>query len=183
MIVRQQPLVRLDAEVRRAIDFRGRDMECHWGAEIMLSLRQRPAALPLLVLVLAAGAALAPKPAAADGALAIGVAPKGAQDGFVYAFNDRRASMREAQEDALKSCRTSKHGNESARKLCRVVASFQGECVAIAMDPKNGTPGVGWAVGPNLKTAENRALAQCEVTAGPDRSGFCKIDKSKCDER
>ncbi|KAB2914134.1 MAG: DUF4189 domain-containing protein [Hyphomicrobiaceae bacterium] len=149
----------------------------------MLSLKQQLAALPLLVLVTAAGAALAPRSAAADGALAIGVAPKGAQDGFVYAFNDRRASVREAEEDALRSCRTSKHGNEAARKLCRVVATFQGECVAIAMDPKNGTPGVGWAIGPSLKTAEDRALAQCEVTAGPDRSGFCKIDKSKCDQR
>ena len=44
-----------------------------------------------------------------------------------------------------------------------------------------GTPGVGWAIGGNLKIAESMAIQRCKSTAGAGRGDYCKIDNSRCD--
>jgi hypothetical protein len=52
--------------------------------------------------------------------------------------------------------------------------------VAGALDPKNGTPGAGWALGDTQKQADDEALARCRNTAG-DRRDFCKVINQLCD--
>ena len=49
------------------------------------------------------------------------------------------------------------------------------------MDPKAGTPGVGWSIAVEKADAESRAVANCKSTAGSDRRDFCVVQESKCD--
>jgi hypothetical protein len=87
------------------------------------------------------------------------------------------ATSAEAQAKALERCRETK--SEERRKLCKIVNIIHDQCVAVAMDPADGTPGVGRAVADNLLGAERIALEKCEATTGP---GFaCKVHSSVCD--
>ena len=136
----------------------------------------------VLVAALLAIVLLQPQRAAADGAIAVGVPADVAKDGFAYAYSTGKSDTIEARHEALASCQAPGNGkSEQGRKLCSVVGSFTGECVAVAMDPGQGTPGVGWAIGGTLKIAESLALSRCKATAGADRADHCKIDNSKCD--
>jgi hypothetical protein len=60
-------------------------------------------------------------------------------------------------------------------KLCKVIETFTRQCFATAYDPKSGTPGAGWAIGPDKAAAEKLALAACQATAGDNRRGFCIV--------
>ncbi len=66
---------------------------------------------------------------------------------------------------------------------CVIVGSFKRECISTAYDLKAGTPGFGWAIGPDKAKANERALAACQATAGEDRRAFCQLLTSKCDAR
>jgi hypothetical protein len=68
-----------------------------------------------------------------------------------------------------------------ARARCKVISTFSNKCAAMALDPKDGTPGAGWALADTQKQADDEALARCRSTAGANRSDFCKIDNRKCD--
>ena len=134
------------------------------------------------VLIAAGIALLQPQRAAADGALAVGVPKDVAKDGFAYAYSTDKADTIAARREALETCKAPGSGkSQQGRDLCSVVGSFTGECVAVAMDPGAGTPGVGWAIGGTLKIAESMAIQRCKSTAGPGRADYCKIDNSKCD--
>lgn len=119
--------------------------------------------------------------ARADGALAVGLPEEGAQAGFAYGYATGWAGP-EAEQRALAECRKPRGStSRTVRDLCRVVESFQSGCVAVAMDPKDGTPGVGWGVGPDRRSAERRAIAACHETAGEGRRLSCKIDAQACE--
>jgi hypothetical protein len=120
-------------------------------------------------------------PAGAAGAIAVGVAPGGAQRGFSFAMNADRTTEADARQDALSGCRKSKESNDRARARCTVAGTFTNQCGSVAMDPKDGTPGVGWAIAPDSAAAERQALASCEGTAGPGRAGSCKVSATRCD--
>jgi hypothetical protein len=126
-------------------------------------------------------AAHAITPAAlAEGAIAIGASGNFAKDGFAFGGAFNKASTEEASQQALETC----HKYEGAPKMaaiCRVVMTFSQECYALAFDPKAGTPGVGWAISDDKVKAEERAQKNCEVTAGPGRRDFCKVNQSACD--
>jgi hypothetical protein len=62
-----------------------------------------------------------------------------------------------------------------------VIKDFKDQCVAVAMDPQAGTPGVGWAVGDDRHTAEAQAPSGCEQTSVPGRRAARVIDHSACD--
>ncbi len=115
----------------------------------------------------------------AAGALAIGYPESVSKAGFAY--NNKTTG--EARDAALEACRTTQAAPASAKSLCTIVGTFRGECVAIAMDPKAGTPGVGFAIAANKDVAEARALAFCAATAGKNRQDACVIDKSACDDK
>lgn len=138
--------------------------------------RRHAAAAALL-----AAALLAPVPGACDGALAVGAPADIAKDGFAYGRNVNSPTEAAASDKALDLCRHAKESTDTARGLCTIVTSFKGQCVSVAMDPQEGTPGVGWAVAPTREAAEQQALARCMDTAGADRRQFCVKSDSACD--
>ena len=132
------------------------------------------AATALAVAVLAA----AGTQARADGALAVGSTGDVVKDGIAFGMVVNEPKDK-AAETAVKRCRTFKA--RAAAERCKVVATFSGGCFAVAYDPQPGTPGAGWGIGPDQLTANLNAIAMCEKTAGPGRTGFCQVESGGCD--
>lgn len=130
---------------------------------------------------LMAAVATAPDPAAAFGAVAIGepanIAKRGVAIGTGYNYPTKEG----AEARALKECLAFKDAPPDTRALCKVVKTFERQCYAIALDPKNGTPGFGWSVMTEKTQAESAAMARCRDTAGKSRVQFCKMTASNCD--
>src|SRR5262249_47941316 len=99
---------------------------------------------------------------------------------FIYAG---AATMEIAKAEALDGCRTKTPASPTSKALCKVVATFKNQCAAEAYDPKDGTPGFGWAIANTSQEAQQRALANCRDTAGPGRQEFCIVPDSgmQCD--
>ena len=97
--------------------------------------------------------ALLPGPAVAEGALAIGLPNDVTKDGIALGWNTNSPTAAEARQRALAGCRDVKNSTDAARSLCTIVGTFHNQCVAGAEDPDPGTPGVGWAVAADKKTA------------------------------
>jgi hypothetical protein len=119
------------------------------------------------VLVLLALVVFRPVSGNADGALAVALPPDVVKQGFAYGYVTDYPDTDKADAEALKKCRDTTIAG--VRPLCEVIQDFKNQCVAVAMDPQAGTPGVGWSVAPDLHTAEAQALSKCESTAGPRR--------------
>jgi Domain of unknown function (DUF4189) len=115
-----------------------------------------------------------------EGAIAVGTSGNFAKDGFAFGGSIDKESVDAAREQALETCRKFE-GAPKMAAMCRVIATFSRECYALSMDPKTGTPGVGWSIASDKETAEDRALANCRVTAGPNRRDECKLNQSYCD--
>ena len=129
-----------------------------------------------VALIMLAGAA-----ARADGALAVGSTGDVAKDGIAVGTAINYPSSAAAAQAALERCHDYKPAPKAAAQ-CRSVGSFKSECYAISFDPKDGTPGAGWAIAATKALAEQRAMANCQITAGDGRRDFCRIEESKCDE-
>ena len=140
---------------------------------------RRHACLMSIVSLLLAAGALRSTSAVADGALAVALPPDVVKQGFAYGYVTDYPDANKADAQALKKCRDTTIAG--VRPLCEVIQDFKNQCVAVAMDPQAGTPGVGWSVAPNLRTAEAQALSKCESTAGPGRRAACAVDHSSCD--
>jgi hypothetical protein len=119
----------------------------------------------------------------ATGAVAIGQPADIAKDGVAIftRVGDRNAT--EAKEKALAGCKGMKHSSDTSKALCKVVATFENQCVAEALDPESGTPGFGWAMARNSRMAKAQALSNCRDTAGPTRQDKCVVspDSLWCD--
>jgi hypothetical protein len=130
---------------------------------------------------LMAAAVAAPGSAAAFGAIAVGepanIAKRGVALGLSYSYSIKE----EAEASALKYCLNFKDAPADTRALCKLVKTFDKQCAAVALDPKNGTPGFGWAVMTNKAEAEKSAMDRCRETAGASRIKFCKLTNSECD--
>jgi Domain of unknown function (DUF4189) len=124
---------------------------------------------------------LLPGPAVAEGALAIGLPNDVTKDGIALGWNTNSPTAAEARQRALAGCRDVKNSTDAARSLCKVVGTFHDQCVAGAEDPDPGTPGVGWAVATDKKTAEQQALAMCQAKSPPARRAACKVMTVGCD--
>ena len=112
-------------------------------------------------------------PGRAAGAVALGLPSDVAKEGVsIFTQVDSRTSE-EAKTSALAGCKS--NGSQTARDLCKIVATFQNQCVAEALDPQNGTPGFGWAMAETSGEAKSQALANCRDTAGPTRQEACVI--------
>ena len=120
-------------------------------------------------------------PALADGAIAVGVPASVVENGYAYGRTTNSESTKIASDHALKNCQSAKDATQVARDLCVVVMTFRNQCVALALDPKAGTPGAGWAIANSKEEAETQAMAQCFATAGPNRRNACKNSDSACD--
>jgi hypothetical protein len=136
-----------------------------------------------LVLSLFCGGALGSSQSLAAGALAIGLPPDVAKGGFTYGYSNNNDGADPADAKALNACRTTKDATKDARlrSLCKVIIDYSNVCIAVSMDPAAGTPGVGWAIAGDLRSAEALALKKCEDTAGPTRRASCVVDHSGCD--
>lgn len=144
-------------------------------------MMRRGGVMALIVTTAIVTAAMAANsPASADGALAVGSTANVVKDGIAVGTSVNYESANAAVEAALTRCRGYKPAPKAAAQ-CRSVGSFKNECYAVSFDPKEGTPGAGWAIAPTKELAEERAMAYCQVTAGEDRRDFCKIEESKCD--
>jgi hypothetical protein len=127
--------------------------------------------------------AAAPSAGLAAGALAVALPPDVAKSGFSYGYANDKSDTDAASSRALDLCRTTKDATNDPklRGLCKVIENFSDKCVAVAMDPAAGTPGVGWAVALDKRSAEHDALIKCEATAGQGRAAACVISHSDCD--
>jgi hypothetical protein len=119
--------------------------------------------------------------AVAEGALAIGLPNDVAKEGIALGWNTNSPTSSEAGQKALASCRKTEPSTDTARSLCTIISTFHDQCVAGAEDPDPGTPGVGWAVAADKKTAQQRALAMCKAKSPPARRAACKVITSGCD--
>jgi hypothetical protein len=145
----------------------------------LLPFRRNAAIAALLAMTALAGTIGS---AGADGALAVGAPADVAEEGYAYGFAVNLASTEAASTKAMRDCSTKQPCvDPRAQRLCKVVQTFRDKCFAVAMDPKDATPGAGWAVADDQATAGNNALAKCQETAGVDRVKFCKVTHSDCD--
>jgi hypothetical protein len=144
---------------------------------------RRCAAGAVLVLSLVCGGVFDPSQSLAAGALAVGLPPDVAKGGFTYGYSNNNDEVDNADSKALNACRTTKDAANDARlrSLCKVIIDYSNVCIAVSMDPAAGTPGVGWAVAADLRSAEDLALKKCIATAGPSRRDACVVDHSGCD--
>jgi hypothetical protein len=125
-----------------------------------------------------------------DGAIAEGIAPGGVAKGYGISIRTDRPNRDAAQADALAGCRKGPEktaagaaldaGQAKARARCEIVSTFSNKCAAVAIDPKDGTPGAGWATGDTQKDADQEALGRCRTAAGARRE-FCKVIDQLCD--
>ena len=127
--------------------------------------------------------AFSPLPALAAGAVAVAEPADVARDGYSSGISYNFRTAAEAEDRALRECQSTTDAPPETRKLCRVVRTFEDQCVAVALDPKAGTPGAGWALGASLALARQNALDRCEETAGGDRRGECRVTAEGCDGR
>lgn len=114
-------------------------------------------------------------PSLADSALAVGLPADVGNDGFASGFQLNAPDMDTARKGAISGCQKSVGASDAAKKLCKVVATFKNQCFSVAIDPKDGTPGVGWSIAENQDQADAQAIAQCRTTAGAGREQFCIV--------
>ena len=126
-----------------------------------------------------------------EGAIAEGIAPGRVAKGYELSIIVNRATTDVARTDAVANCKKTPEkvasgappdsSNAKARARCAVVITFHDKCAASALDPKDGTPGAGWAIGDTQGQADDEALARCRSVAGADRQDFCKVTNRSCD--
>jgi len=147
------------------------------------SARVIRAAGALVVAFVFVGGVMLPSLGHAAGALAVALPPDVAKGGFSYGYSNGNDDADTADAKALSACRTTKDAQNDAklRNLCKVVLDYSNKCIAVSMDPAPGTPGVGWALADDKRSAEHNALKKCEATAGPGRAAACVVDHSGCD--
>lgn len=121
-------------------------------------------------------------PASAEGVLAVGITKDVEKDGFVIGYSVMKATVEEARERAMSSCRNARVANaEAAKKACKIVAEFRDKCVAIADDPKEGTTGFGWGVAATRADAIGQALDMCRKASSKERVSYCRPAHASCD--
>jgi hypothetical protein len=154
-----------------------RNMGKNLGTTIMRNIL---AALAVAVCCLPAAGGFAP--AGAFGAIAVGETASGvAKDGVAMGWSISYSTQAEAEAVALKNCKNYKSAPKAALQCILIGDVKANQCFSIALDPKPGTPGVGWAIADDQSTADSVAMANCKVTAGSDRAQFCAVSDSKCD--
>jgi hypothetical protein len=110
-------------------------------------------------------------PGRAAGAVALGLPSDVAKEGVsIFTQVDSRTSE-EAKTSALAGCKSI--GSQTTRDLCKIVATFQNQCVAEALDPESGTPGFGWAMAQTSGEAKSQALAIAAIR--PGRQGKMRV--------
>jgi hypothetical protein len=115
--------------------------------------------------------------AVAEGALAVGVT-ENLREGSTYGFAFDMKTSELARTHAMARCQSVRAATARLKAKCRIVKTFKRQCLAIALTPK--APGFGWAVEPDLATAEQRAIGTCQEAAGK-KGELCTVSESACD--
>jgi uncharacterized protein DUF4189 len=135
----------------------------------------RPSLTVCLLLAAALSLWLSASQAHAEGAVALGLPSDVAKQGVaIFTYVDA-STQDEAKAQALSGCKSLEGASSTSRALCKVIATFKNQCVAEAIDPKDGTPGFGWAMASNSAQAREQALSNCRDTAGPGRQDACIV--------
>jgi hypothetical protein len=138
----------------------------------------------LRLIIISLAAVLRGTPGAhADAALAVGRPADVAKQGIAIGWAVNQAGREAAEKEALARCRGFADAPQATRELCRVVESFAGTCLAVALDPDRGTTGVGWALHKNRDWAEDAAMEKCAAAATPQRRASCRVSLTRCDGR
>lgn len=119
--------------------------------------------MKLLIITVCAGLA-APVAANATGAIAVS-SNQAHRYGYSYGYPDSRGADARARSQCGPGC--------------RIAVRFSGGCAAYAADMGRGATAWGWGTEMNAGAASSRAMAECQVRAGP--SGLCVIRVSVCD--
>lgn len=145
----------------------------------MTSFSTRTIALVVFAALALTKLALAPS-AFAAGAIAVGQTSNVAKDGVAIGWATGSVNKERAESVSKQKCLDFKEAPQKTRDLCRVITTFENQCIAISLDPKAGTPGYGYAVRPSLTEAKGEALERCRSTAG-NRAQYCVDSDSSCD--
>ena len=146
-------------------------------------MRSAPRCMSLLLAAALSVAASYAGRARAEAALAVGLPADVGREGLAIGWAVNHATREAAQAEALRRCREAKEPPQATRDLCRVVESFDDQCVAVALDPDAGTKGVGWAVGKTKDAAEAAAMEDCRQSAHEKRRAACRVTLARCDGR
>jgi hypothetical protein len=115
-------------------------------------------------------------PCMAAGSVALGQPADIAKDGVaIYTFVNA-PTPENAKEMALAGCKSMTNASDTSKSLCKIVATFENQCVAESLDPVSGTPGFGWAMARDSNTSREQALSNCRDTAGPTRQEACVVE-------
>lgn len=104
------------------------------------------------------------------------VSNQGAAFGASYNYSSREGAETRAMQECQKQTAPA-----STIALCRIIAHFDNQCVAVSIDPAAGTPGFGWAVGNTADDANSQATEHCHETAGSARASYCQLTLTDCD--
>ena len=111
----------------------------------------------------------------AAGAVAVGEPSDISKDGVAIFTYVNANNAEAAKKKALEGCKGLEHASATSKARCKVVATFENQCVAESLDPQSGTPGFGWAMAHNSGAAKQQALSNCRDTAGPTRQDACVV--------
>jgi hypothetical protein len=129
--------------------------------------------------ILLAAVTLCPSSGWAFGALALGVPESVRDQGIAMGVSWNLPTAQSAESEARRQCADFHTAPAKTRALCKVVRTFERQCVAIASDPAPGGEDWGWAVANSASDAEARALRSCKTS----HLHFCIIAASGCDGR
>ncbi len=125
--------------------------------------------------------ALLPHSAEALSAFAAGIPDNVATQGAAFGEGHNYSTREGAEARALQECRKQQGTPASTIALCKIIAHFDNQYLAVSLDPQVNTPGFGWAIGANAAEANSQALANCRQTAGSNRAGYCVETMTECD--
>jgi len=127
------------------------------------------------------GAAFSATQTDAHSALAYGTHGSVASGGLALGYAYNYSTKGEAESQALQQCLSYMDAPPETRAACKLVSSFDNQCLAVALDPKAGTEGFGWAVSDTLAEAKAQAMRECRDTDGPANADACQISGAQCD--
>jgi tetratricopeptide (TPR) repeat protein len=136
---------------------------------------------PLVIVVASLWAAtLPPRPAGAEGAIALGQTDSISTDGLAFGahYNDFDPSRTAGQSVA--EC-TLSPASETARKVCKIIGTFHDRCFALAQDSRLNPHGVGLSLAETRKTADALAMDQCRKMTGAAGAKTCAVLRDGCD--
>ncbi len=117
----------------------------------------------------------------AHSALAYGTHGTVAEGGLALGYSYNYSTKGEADSQALQQCLSYMDAPAETRAACKLVSSFDNQCLAVALDPNAGTEGFGWSVSSSLADAKAKAMRECRDTDGPEHADACQISGAQCD--